>query len=314
MKRIAMATVVICLIAVLHVMGQTTATTTSTSTSKSAAKPAANSTAKPTATTASASTSAAKPDANSTAKPAAKPVPKPALYWDGTGPWQRPGGEAHADKKGPERTDKWPTPTYGQPQSEQPGQEMNARGEYDATAQGSNNLWRCRGPEKRPCTQGEVSELSRRMAEKRAEHPALAHIDTLTLESREGALSCRQADGVRCTHEQLKVLNEHVAEPLRYEIYEARPNSVSPTSTAQNHAPATSRNVSKTPTSASPTETGTTKTPSSASTTTNTKSSTPNHSATTQNHPPAGWQNRNSTTQNHASTTGKQDSTPPKKP
>src|SRR5271157_2661338 len=152
MKRIATATVVICFMAVLHVMGQTTSTSTSTSTSKPTTKPTASSAAKPTS----------------------KPVSKPAITWDGTGTWQRPEGEAHAEKAGAGSTDKWPSATYEQPGSEQSGHEMNATGESGATSQGSNYLLRCRGPERRPCTQGEVRELSRRLAEKSAEHPALA--------------------------------------------------------------------------------------------------------------------------------------------
>lgn len=307
MKRIATATVVICFIAVLHVMGQTTSTSTSKSTSTS--------------------NPATKPTSSSTAKPTSKPVPKPVLYWDGTGRWQRPEGDAHAEKTGAERTDKWPSPTYEQPVSEPSGHALNATRESDATSRGSKNMWRCTGPERRPCTEGEVRELSRRMAERSAEHSALASISTLTLESSAGALSCRQVDGALCTHEQLRSLNEHVAEPLRCAIYEVvlKSNPKNPTSTAQNQTPKTSSAVSTTRDNASPTRNSTFTTPNNASpnqnstfTTPSSNSPTQHHNSTAQNHAstPAshasGWQHRPPATQNHTSTTGNQNSTPPK--
>jgi len=322
MKRFAMATVVICFITVLHVMGQTTAPTTSTNKSSSAAKPTSNSTGKPTSNPEGkpATSSAANPASSSAANPTSKP--KPVLYWDGTGKWVRPEGDASTEKTGTKSTDKWPSPTYEDRRSEQPAHAMNATGEFSAASQGQNSRLRCRGPEKRPCTEGEVKELSSRMAEKSSEHPALASINTLTLESPQGAISCRQVDGKFCTPEQLKSLNEHVAEPLRCEIYELalRSNPQSHTSTAQNKTPATSHAVSTTPESASPT-------PSGGSTTTSSNSSTQHHDSTAQNHPttagdhtpppqhhPGEWQHRTSTTQKHASTTGNQNSTPPKQP
>src|SRR5208337_3402606 len=117
--------VVICFIAVLHAMGQTTSTTTSTSTSKPATKPTVSSTAQPTS----------------------KPTPKPVLYWDGTGRWQRPEGDAHAEKTGAERTDKWPSPAYEQHESEPSGHVLNTTQKSNATSQGSNNMLRCTGPE-----------------------------------------------------------------------------------------------------------------------------------------------------------------------
>src|SRR5208282_3714498 len=112
-----------------------------------------------------------------------------------------------------------------------------------------------------------VSELSHRMAERSAEHPALASISTLTLESSEGALSCRQLDGAHCNHEQLRALNEHVAEPLRCAIYEVSSNPASQTSTAQNQTPLTLGNRSTTAGSASLTGWGSSTTPTSSSTT-----------------------------------------------
>ena len=301
MKRIVMATVIICVIAVLHVMGQTTLTSTS--------KPAT------------------KPTSSATAKPTSKPEPKPVLYWDGTGRWQRPERDAHAEKTGAEPTDKWPTATYEQQESEPSGHVLNATRESDARSRGSNNMLRCTGPERRPCTGAEVRELSHRMAERSAEHPALASISTLTLESSAGALSCRQVDGALCTHEQLRSLNEHVAEPLRCAIYEValRSNPASQTSTAQKHTPTTLSDVSTTPTSVSPAQNSTFTTPSSASTTPSSASTTPtsnsstqNHSSTAQNHPSttayraSAWQHRNPATQNHPSTTGNKNSMPPK--
>jgi hypothetical protein len=74
------------------------------------------------------------------------------------------------------------------------------------------------GRERRPCTEEEVRELDRRMAERSSEHPLLAEINTLTLESPDGKISCLQNNGSPCTGEQIRVLNEHVAAPLRYEI------------------------------------------------------------------------------------------------
>ena len=178
------------------------------------------------------------------------------------------------------------------------------------------------GPEKRPCTEGEVRELSHRMAERSAEHPALASINTLTLESSQGALSCRQVDGTRCTPEQLRSLDEHVAEPLRCAIYELvmGSNPASRPSTGQDQTPTTLSDVSTTPDSPSPTPSSTSTTPSSASKTPSNNSIPQNHNSTAQNHPaamashPPGWQHRPVATQNHTSTTGNPNSTPPKEP
>ena len=157
------------------------------------------------------------------------------------------------------------------------------------------------------------------MAEKSAEHPALASINTLTLESSEGALSCWQVDGALCTREQLGALNEHVAAPLRCAIYEVRSYPESQNSTAQNQTPKTSTNISTAPTTAFLTQSSTATTPSSASTATSSKTSTENHGSTPQNHSSTAWQhrtaagqNRNTTTQNHAPATGSQTPTPPK--
>jgi len=321
MKRIAMATVAVCFIAVVHVMGQTTSTTTSTSTSTS--KPGSSSTAKPTAS------STTKPTASSTAQPTSKPASKPVLYWDGTGKPQRTDGDAHAEKTGVERSDKWPSPTYEQRESQPADHAMNATGKSGTASQGSNKMVKCTGPEKRPCTEGEVRELSRKMAEKSAEHPALAAINTLTLESSAGALSCRQVNGARCTSEQLKSLNEHVAGPLRCAIYEvvSGSNPASHTSTAQNQTRTTSSYVSTTPSSVSTTSSTTSTTPSTVFTPSSSTSSEQKHTYTTEHHsstegnhaPPwphrtSEWQKRNSTTQSHTSTTGTQNPPASKQP
>ena len=156
MKRIATATVVICLLAVLHVMGQTTSTSTpkSTSTATPATKPTASSTAKLTASPATNSTasSTAKPTASAATKPTAsstaKPSAKPVLYWDGTGRWHRLDGDAKAEKTGAERADKWPSPTYEQPASEPSEHALTATGESGATSRGSNRHVEMHGPGK----------------------------------------------------------------------------------------------------------------------------------------------------------------------
>jgi cobalamin biosynthesis Mg chelatase CobN len=46
----------------------------------------------------------------------------------------------------------------------------------------------------------------------------LAQINSLTLESPDGTLSCRQNNGSPCTNEQIRILNEHVAAPLRCQV------------------------------------------------------------------------------------------------
>ena len=195
----------------------------------------------------------------------------------------RPEGDAHAERPGAERKEDWPTPTYEDRRPEPSGQGMNATREFSAASQEQNSRLRCMGPEKRPCTEGEVRELSHRMAERSAEHPALASINTLTLESSQGAISCRQVDGHFCTPEQLRSLNEHVAEPLRYEIYELvlRSNPENRSSTAQNQTPTTSSEVSTTPDNASTTQSSTSPTPGSAYTMPSSTSPTPSTAYTT---------------------------------
>jgi hypothetical protein len=84
--------------------------------------------------------------------------------------------------------------------------------------QGSQGALKCTGPERNPCSETMVRDMSAKMAEKSSEHPALAEINTLTLESPNGTLSCRQNDGKPCTAEQVRSLNEHVAAPLRCEV------------------------------------------------------------------------------------------------
>lgn len=304
MKRIATASVVFCLIAVLHVMGQTTPATTSTSRSK----PATPAT------------------ANSTAVPTSKPAPKAVLFWDGTGTWRRTGGDAQPEKTGAEGADKWPSPTYDEP-ADSPDREMNATRESGATSQGSEHMLRCAGPERRPCTEGEVRELSRRLAERSQEHPALASINTLTLESSQGAVSCRQVDGARCTREQLRSLNEHVAAPLRCAIYEVnvRSNPQSRTSTEPNEEPANSSYVATTPESTSLTPASTYTAPGSSYMTTTSTATTPGGNSSTQhgnptgqNHAhnadrrPAEWHHRDPTAQNHTPTARHQIPPPPK--
>lgn len=310
--------------------GSNGATTTSTPKATPAAKPAA------------------KPTESSVAKPAAKPVPKAVLYWDGTGPLQRPEGDARAERFGDDHRDKWPAAVYEQREAEESGHDANATREFAGTSQGSGDRLRCMGPERHPCRESEVNELSRRMAEKSNEHPVLASIRNLTLESSEGALSCQQVEGGHCTPEQLWSLNEHVAKPLRCTIYEVplRPNSVSPSATAQNRAPTRSSQVStttnnesasersssttsdnefasekSTPTAANDeflNETSASPAAKSAAVAPSSNASTPKRNPTAQNHAPAaaaraaGWQHRTAAMPNHTVAPASQNSSTPK--
>jgi hypothetical protein len=221
---------------------------------------------------------------------------------------ERLDGDAHADKTGAGNTDKWPSSTYEQHASERSDRAMNATGGSSSTSGGANQMVRCIGPDKRPCTEGEVKELTRRLAEKTPEHPELASISTLTLESK-GAMSCRQIDGALCSHEQLRALNQHVAEPLRCAIYEVvlKPNSGSHTSTAQNQTSTSSGEVSTTSENESSTQ-DSYSTPDSTSTTPGSAYTMPSSSSTTPNStytPPSGT----STTAGTAYTTSSNSST-----
>ena len=94
-------------------------------------------------------------------------------------------------------------------------QRMNSTSPSTANGQGSAEALKCRGLERGPCTEMMVRDLTRRMEEKSAEHPALAEINPLRLESPDGTVSCRQKDGNPCTAEQVRSLNEHVAAEMR---------------------------------------------------------------------------------------------------
>ncbi len=72
---------------------------------------------------------------------------------------------------------------------------MNSTSQGAAKGQGSEGALKCMGPERRPCTEDMVREMARRMAERSSEHPALAEINTLTMDSPDGTLSCGQNDG-----------------------------------------------------------------------------------------------------------------------
>jgi hypothetical protein len=191
MKRIMIATVVLCLAAALQIMGQTTQTPTSNPPPKPASKPV------PKHTTNSTSASAAKSQGSEGNKT----------------------GESAVKEQTSEGTRTTATSSAGGATSQQ----------------GSEAGLKCRGPERRPCTQENMEELSHRMTEKSAEHPALAEINTLTLESPDGTVSCRQNNGAPCTMEQIRILNEHVAAPLRCDIrYESsRSNTANRASTTR---------------------------------------------------------------------------------
>jgi len=209
MKRITIATVVLCLVAALQMMGQTTQTPTSNPTSKPTAKPV------PKHTTNPASTSPANAQTPAVSNRTESAPPGQAA--GGTQPNANSTTAGSARWQGSERTERNATATSGSAERRQ----------------GSAGL-KCLGPERHPCTQENMEELSHRMTEKSAEHPALADINTLTLESPDGTVSCRQNNGAPCTMDQIRVLNEHVAAPLRCDIrYEyPRSNTANRTSTS----------------------------------------------------------------------------------
>ena len=175
MKRIMMATVVLCLAAALQMMGQTKFTPATQPTTKTTTQP----------TTDTTSDSAAK-----------------KLEQDRTERSMNSLSQGTASGKGSARAENTTSTTPG-----------GAVG-----AQGSVGDLKCRGLERRPCTEEKVRDLARRMGEKSAEHPVLAEINTLRLDSPDGTLSCRQNNGNRCTAEQVRSLNEHVAAEMRCEI------------------------------------------------------------------------------------------------
>lgn len=277
MKRIALVTIIL-LLAGLQAMAQGTTTTTS----GTAVKPAAN--------------SASKPAANSTTKPAANTAPKHVIYLEGNGTIQRTDRDGNAVA----RDSKWVTPTFEPTRAEVERAEREARMEAAAHSAGSQGgLW-CRGPERRPCEEQNVREMSRRMDEKRSEHASLADIRSLRLESSDGRLTCEQASGERCNWEQIRSLNDHVAAELRCEIYfDPSSSNQRLTNTTRNHASTTRAGVS-TATSytsrtsgnssttvgsgSSVTTTATSSTPISTTTTT---AKTQSHDLNAQNHPPA---------------------------
>jgi len=291
MKRIGIATIVFCLLAGLQAMAQATSTTTSSA--------------------------AAKPAANSAAKPTANSAPKHVIYLEGAGTVQRTGGEASTPSGA---GSKWPSPTYGTSASA----EERAQSESGSASSGSQGGLRCLGPERRPCEEWNVRELSRRLEEKGAEHPALADIRALRLESSDGSVLCEQTSGAHCTSEQVRSLNEHVAQPLRCEIYFHQASAgQNPTTTAQTSTGTKSSAVSagmasatvstgttqgtdstvagtglQLPGNSSTTGNASSKTSTAASSTTNSTTSTPSK---TQNN--SKTQNTNSTAQNHAAAT-----------
>jgi len=305
MKRNALAIVVLCLTMALQMSAQTASTANSTpkSNPNATAKPAATPS---TTTTATTSTPAANPATNATSKP----EPKHVISWDGTGDWQTPEGD---HRFGHNREDRWPSEIIMTPaerhdeKAREYEESSNLPSEGNSTSQGQHERLRCAGPERHPCTEWEVREMHRRLEERREEHPELAHIRILVLETREGAVACRQHDDAPCTQEQVRALNEHVAEPMRCALYFGTPRASTGTSTAtsQNHHPSTQNHPATTNTngpsgtststsaasSTGSTEQGGTSAQSHASTTQNQSQSTGNHSAshnaTAPNHPVA---------------------------
>jgi hypothetical protein len=264
MKRIVLGIAVLCLLAVMQVMGQTTSTTTSTAASKPAAKPTSN----------------------STAKPKSNPTPKYVFEGDGTGTWRAGESDARAAKARDESS--WPSPTYEEPRraEQREERELASEGAGSTTSAGSSRVLRCMGPERQPCTEWNVRELSRQMEEKRSDHPALGDITAMRLESSDGAFLCQQANGEHCTSEQIRSLNEHVAEPLRCTIYWGNESSspANAVATAQYRSRTSAGTASNGKSNASLTATDTSSAPAGTSTTANKTAATPNHRVTAQNH------------------------------
>ena len=282
MKRFALVTIIL-LLAGLQAMAQGTTTTTS----GTAVKPAASST-------------TTKPAANSATKPAPNAAPRHVIYLEGNGTIERTDrdGNVVADSKS-----RWASPSFEPPREERERAEREAReARMEAAAHSvgtQGGVW-CRGPERRPCEEWNVREMSRRMDEKRSEHASLADIRSLRLESSDGRLACEQASGERCNWEQIRSLNDHVAAELRCEIYfDPSPSNQRLTNTTQNHASTTrtgfstargnsSRTSGNTSTTVgSGSSVTTTATSSNPVSTTTTTAKTQNHSLNAQNHPPA---------------------------
>ena len=180
MKRMMMATLVLCMAAALRMMGQTTATPTTHPTAKPTTQQTTQSTTKPTTNTTSLS------------------APKEREH-----------------QVTEHRVDSLAEFAAKERERKRAEQRMNSASQSAANGQRSGAALKCTGPERRPCTEMMVRDLARRMGEKSVEHPALAKINTLRLESSDGTLSCRQNDGNRCTAEQVRSLNEHVAAEMR---------------------------------------------------------------------------------------------------
>jgi hypothetical protein len=87
-----------------------------------------------------------------------------------------------------------------------------------AQGQGPEGDLKCLGPEKHPCTENVVQFMERKLQEKRSEHREFAEISSLRLYSPNGKVSCRQKDGNSCTAEQVRLLNEHVAQPMMCDL------------------------------------------------------------------------------------------------
>lgn len=288
MKRIGFLTIVFFFWASLQAIAQTTSTT--------------------------ASNSAPKPSANSTSKPSSNSTSKPVIYLEGTGTVQRTDGFGNRVQTS---DDKWPSPSFGGSHGDVNRSTDEAGSVSGAGSSASQPGLRCRGPERRPCEERNVAEMSRRLLDKRAEHPALADIRHLQLKSSAGALSCEQANGAPCSSEQIRSLNEHVAQPLRCEVYfgtaPANRNytSQNPGTTAQNNSMGTTTQNPGTTTEDTTENPGTTTeslgstiqspgtTTQNAATSSTTSSTTGSAAATTQK-----TQNNSSTAQNHPSTAG----------
>lgn len=314
MKKLVMVAILLFL-AAMPLMGQTTSSTTTTP----------------------------KPAANSSAKPTQKTEPKHVIYWDGTGRWESPERDARSRKSTTEGNNEWPSeivmtpatpPTENSQESQAANHLLNSTSGTGALPSGQYERLHCVGPERRPCTEGVVRDLTQRMMERRDEHPLLASIHSVTLESREGEVSCQQHGGQPCTHEQVRALNEHVAEPLRCALYfsAARPSgeaystarqsrTATPSGTTTNHTPtaSTGSTTQGTPTASTPTPDSTQSNSKTASNSSTPAGGTSTQSTPTgQNHAQAAgsrgtpWQYRTVAGQAHASSAGNHNSMPPK--
>jgi hypothetical protein len=75
----------------------------------------------------------------------------------------------------------------------------------------------CVGPEKKPCSAAQVSDINRGISAGKRMHQALADIKTVAPSGTDGTLTCTQNNGQPCTTEQVQAVGE-VANSLKCSI------------------------------------------------------------------------------------------------